>query len=258
MINKKEFLNCFNGCDESIIYKLYDKILLAEKTNKVVYSRFFIYKGIYNKLKSMEKSIDAKIYCNGIFDECERVMISISSYEIPSYYPMVLLKIVNKSKFKNLSHKDYLGSIMAQGIKRELLGDLIVQDNSAYVPVVEEIVDFLILNLNSIGKCPCEVIELQDNVLNIPKINFEEKIVIVTSLRLDNIISSICNISRSKALDLIQCGKVLINYAEETKKDKIIIKEDIVTIRTYGKFKVGEVIGKTNSDRFKISIKKYN
>ena len=33
--------------------------------------------------------------------------------------PYRILKINNKSKFNNLSHKDYLGSIMALGLERE-------------------------------------------------------------------------------------------------------------------------------------------
>ncbi|MGL4730995.1 MAG: YlmH/Sll1252 family protein [Clostridium sp.] len=257
-MNKQEFIKFFKEFDESLIYKLYDKILLTQKTSKETYLKFFVYKEIYNKLKKIENSIGVKICCNGIFEEAERVMISISVYDSERYYPMDLLKITNRSKFNNLTHKDYLGAIMAQGIKRELLGDLVVKEDACYVPIVEDITKVLELGLDFIGKCPCEITKLDYGDLdNIPKASYEEKLIIVTAFRIDNIVSGICNISRNKGLELIQSGKVLVNYTQVDRKDKIINNSDIITIRGYGKFKIGDVVSKTNSERFKILVKKY-
>ncbi|MGG7163982.1 RNA-binding protein [Clostridium ihumii] len=257
MITKDSFFRYFKDFDKDIISKLYDKVILAQKTNTVIYFKFFTYCSLYEKLKSIENNLDLKVYCDGGFEEFDRAMISLCNYETYEYFPINIIRIKNKSKFKELKHKDYLGSIMALGIKRELLGDLIVKDNYAYVPVVEDISEFIKNNLSSIGKCPCEVTILDDRLKDVPKVEYEEKSIIVTSLRLDNIISSLCNISRSNALEMLDGGKILVNYIQENKKDKNIVENDIITVRGYGKFKIGNIINKTKSDRTKLSIKKY-
>ena len=52
------------------------------------------------------------------------------------------LKIVG-SGFRNLSHRDYLGSILALGIERSTIGDIcLINDNSAIVFCCAEIEDF--------------------------------------------------------------------------------------------------------------------
>ena len=106
---------------------------------------------------------------------------------------------------KPVSHRDYLGSIMALGMEREKFGDLRVYENYAVVPVYEDVVEYVISSLNSVGKSPvsCEVI----NDTTLSKVNFLEVIINVSSLRLDSIVSKLSNISRSKALDLINQNK---------------------------------------------------
>lgn len=258
MITKEAFINSFLEYENNSISKLYDQIILAKKINGTIYSKVFTYPDIYKKLKNMENNLQIKVYCNGVFEEFDRAMLAFGCYEEPHYYPIDLLKICNKSKFKHLQHKDYLGAMMSLGIKRELLGDLILDEECCYVPVYNEITDFIILNLTNINTCPCEVIIVDEPLKNAPKIKFEERAIVVTSLRLDNIISSLCNVSRSKALELIEGNKVLLNHIGILKKDKLLCSGDILTIRGYGKFKICDFISKTQSQRLRISIKKYN
>ena len=42
-------------------------------------------------------------------------------------FPCKLIKISIYSKFKEYQHKDFLGSLMGLNIKRELMGDLILE-----------------------------------------------------------------------------------------------------------------------------------
>ena len=116
---------------------------------------------------------------------------------------------------------------MSLGIKRELLGDLILGEECCYIPVYNEITDFIKLNLTSINTCPCEVTIVEEPLKDAPKVKFEEKTIVVTSLRLDNMISSLCNLSRSKALELIEGNKVLLNHIGILKRDKLLCSGDI-------------------------------
>lgn len=65
------------------------------------------------------------------------------------------------------------------------------------------------------------------------------------------------SLSRAKAIELIDSGKVLINYVKAKDKSQDIVKDTRVTIRGIGKFIIGDVIGGTRSGKQRIVIKKY-
>ena len=144
---------------------------------------------------------------------------------------------------------------MSLGIEREKFGDLRVIDDFAIVPIYEEVIDYIFCSLDKVGKSPVSVEEILEE--NLPKINFLESIIIVPSLRLDNIVSKLANISRGKAVDIIDSGKVLIDYSKSIEKSKDIKDGQRITISGVGKFIIREIIGNTKSGRYKVKINKF-
>ncbi|MBZ9688036.1 RNA-binding protein [Clostridium estertheticum] len=256
-MDKNYFLNSINHEDKNLISNIFNKMQIAEKTNKIIFTNEFLSPIIWNQISVLCENYKIKSYTNGIFKDSDRRMLSFSSYEGPLIYPINLLKISNNSKFSTLHHKDYLGAIMSLGIKREKLGDLIIRDAVCYVPVCGDISSYIINNLNDIGNSHCSVSEYSYTSQELPERKFEEKIVISTSLRLDGMVSAICNVSRNNSVGLISTGKILVNYFQCLKKDKIVKCNDTLTIRGYGKFVVKEIIGSTQKDRLKVEIKQF-
>ncbi|MGH4120059.1 RNA-binding protein [Clostridium sp.] len=256
-MDKKEFLNSINCDDKNLISSIYNKMQLAEKTNKIVFTSDFISPAIWNEILVKCENYKVKAFTSGIFKDADRRILAFSCTDEPSEYPINLLEIRNKSKFSTLLHKDYLGAIMSLGINREKLGDLIVQDEICYATVCSEISNYITSNLESIANCPCEACEYDYMNNNLPQRKFQEKIVISTSCRLDGLVAAICNVSRNNSVGLISEGKVLLNYFQCFKKDETLKNNDTLTIRGYGKFKIREIIGTTQKDRLKIAILKY-
>lgn len=256
-MDKNYFLNSINYEDKNLISNIFNKMEIAEKTNKIIFTNDFLSPTIWNQISAICETYKIKSFTNGIFKDADRRMISFSSYEEPIIYPINLLKISNNSKFCTPAHKDYLGAIMSLGIKREKLGDLIIRDKICYAPVCSDISNYIINNLNNISNCPCDVSEYDYTSQELPERKFLEKVIISTSLRLDGMVSAICNVSRNNSVELISSGKILVNYFQGLKKDKVIKSNDIITIRGYGKFKVAEIIGSTHKDRLKVAIKQY-
>lgn len=255
-MNKKEFLNSICSEDKLTLSNIFDKINLAVKIGKPVYTNEFYTPDIYNGVSNLSDLLDLEIISYGIFENSERNMLAFSKEKV-SCFPVSLIKIENKSKFNHLSHRDYMGAIMSIGINRSKFGDLIVEDNSCFIAVSKDILSYIIDNLHSIGKCSCKISELELSNVNIPKIKFEEFSIIVSSLRLDCLISSICNISRSKAVDLIKKGSILVDYVSGKEKDYTVIFGNTITIRGYGKYKVCRDIGVTAKNRIKVIMKKF-
>lgn len=255
-MDKKTFLNRFNSVDSSIVSGIYDKIVLAKKTNRTIYTGEFYTPNIWKPMEIICMELGIGVYTNGIFEDAERKIMAFSYDEVWEY-PISLIKITCKDKFNKLKHKDYLGSLMSQGIKREKFGDLILKDDECYLAVQKEISDYIRMNLKSVSRCTCAISVLDTSITEIPVYDFQTIIVNVSSLRIDCVVSSLCNTSRSKAEELIRQGKVLIDYSEALRKDKTLKSDCIVTVRGYGKFKIIEEAGWTGSGRIKIVVKKF-
>ncbi|WP_125152225.1 YlmH/Sll1252 family protein [Clostridium rectalis] len=256
MIDKKQFLDYFTYEDKNRLSQIYDKILFCNKTGITTFTEEFFTPLVWKVLQGLRDSLPVQISSNGVFMQSERRIIAFSIDQVWEY-PIVLLRIKSKSSFKKLSHKDFLGALMSLGIRREKIGDLIIYENCCFVTVSEGLENFILCNLISVGNCPCEVEIVDIYSEYIPDYNFEDLNLISTSLRLDCIVSSIINLSRNKSLELISSGRVLLNYMTVREKNKIVQKQDIITIRGFGKYKFIEDFGFTNSGRLRVLIKKF-
>jgi len=255
-MEKKTFLNRFNSVDSSIVSGIYDKIVLAKKANRTIYTADLYTPNIWKPMENISGELGIGVHTNGIFEDAERKIIAFSYDEVLEY-PISLIKITCKDKFNKLKHKDYLGAVMSLGIKREKFGDLILKNDECYLVVQVELSDYIRVNLKSVSRCTCAVSVLDTNITEIPVYDFQTNIVNVSSLRIDCVVSSLCNTSRSKVEELIRQGKVLVDYSEVLRKDKMLKRDCIVTVRGYGKFKIIEEAGWTGSGRIKIVVKKF-
>ena len=252
---KEEICKYFTDNDRNEALNLYERYLLSKEKGITVFGRHFYTPNIWSWFEKKLSNKNFKVETNGFFEDAERRMISFNNiYENP--FPMKLIKIKNMSKFSNISHRDFLGGILSLGIERNKIGDLLVDGNTCYVPVYEEIENFIICNIGKISKVICKA-EVIDNFEWIPEVKFKEEIILVSSLRIDGIISRVINVSRSKAQIMIEQGQVLINYVKVRDKSYELKGEERITIRGVGKFILGNCIGNSKSGRIKIIIKKY-
>lgn len=256
-MDKTQFLNCFCEEDKVILSSIYDKMKLADRTGRSVYTNEFYTPNIWRKLVTLGNPFGLKVECSGIFKNSERRMICFSKECEEKEYPFVLLRIDNLSKFESLTHRDYLGAVMGLGIVRNKLGDLVLGDNCCYVAAIKETAEFVAGSMEKIKRCRCNIKVIDIAEQNIPDIQFEEFNIISTSLRLDSLVSSICNISRSKAVELINSSSVSVDYIVTKEKDYTVSADETITIRGYGKYKIVKNIGITGRERMKLLMKKF-
>lgn len=234
--------------------RLENYIDLCIKTDNVIYSNNFF---PLSQLKNLQHR-DIKFYFKGLNAESEKKMLAFSPKDFPEefiFFPVKFFKITKKSKFISLEHKHYLGAILSLGIKREVLGDLIVKDDVCYGIIIENIFDFLKGNLIKINNSPVEIIEIKES--EVPKIEFKDINITLSSLRLDSVVAELSKFSRTSAASYIDLGNVLVNYELEREKSCKINIGDIIIIRKVGKFIVHEEKGLSKKDKFKLLIKKF-
>ena len=171
---------------------------------------------------------------------------------------LIRVHIPEKSKdFKKLSHRDYLGSVMALGLKRNVIGDIIVCEDGADISVSKAVAKYLLSELKQIGR-----VNVRTEILDIEEIRTSEIKTVpmnftVASLRLDNIISSAFKISRGKAQEEIRKGMAAVNGADCTKTDYMVKLDDKVSLRHYGKVMMSEIGGTNKKDRIHVIVEKF-
>ncbi|MBZ1340751.1 hypothetical protein HZR18_13995, partial [Clostridium botulinum] len=141
-MDKEKFLNKVNIEDKSLLLDIYNKAILAEKTGKQLFSSYFCTNNICKASCELAHFLNLKIDIAGVFKDAERQIIGFNVYDIEDF-PVVLAKISYNSKFVNLEHKDFLGALTSLGIKREKMGDLVLKQNNCYVPIYDDLYEYI-------------------------------------------------------------------------------------------------------------------
>ena len=158
---------------------------------------------------------------------------------------------------ENIRHQDILGSLFALNIDSSYFGDIVLYNDYYYVFVSEDLALYIKDNLKMIGNKKVSLEEVDLSVLDNYERNYEEKEIIVSSLRIDNIISGIINTSRKVALDKIKNKEVIVNYGVMNKNSYILKESDIFSIRRYGKYKFVGIVKSTKKNNFIVRYLKY-
>ncbi|OPJ63230.1 RNA-binding protein [Clostridium oryzae] len=255
---KDDFLKHFSTGEKEQVTKLFEKVSLVLKTHRTTFFNEFLSPAVWSTIIEMKNYFGFDIYTYGGFHEAERKMVCFS-YEnsIEVNFPVKLVCIENRSKFLTLQHRDYLGALMALGIKRDKLGDLVVKDNRCFFPVSEELFEYIDSNLMKVGKCPCIVTEIEDES-ELPEAEYKQKLVIAAAMRLDAVVGAITGMSRSKSVNYIDTGKVQIDYIEVRDKSFEVNLLSTITVRGFGKYRIIETAGNSGSGKIKLKIYSFN
>lgn len=158
---------------------------------------------------------------------------------------------------ENIRHQDILGSLFSLNIDSSYFGDIVLFNGYYYVFVSKDLALYIKDNLKMVGNKKVSLEEVDLSVLDNYERKYEEKEIIVSSLRIDNIISGIINTSRKVALDKIKNKEVIVNYDVMNKNSYILKENDIFSIRRYGKYKFVGIIKSTKKNNFIVKYLKY-
>ena len=207
----------------------------------------FLTQNIATKIKNkLKKNTYQELYP---YKDAEKTILYKN--KLPS---IKLYKIECKNKLK---HSSILGSLFALNITSEVFGDIIEYEDSFYIYLLETISNLIENELTTIDKYQIKLKEVPLNTLENFKRNYEQIELIVTSLRIDTIISKLIGCNREKISELIKDKLITLNYETVTKKEYQLKENDIFSIKKYGKYRFKEIIGKTKKENYIILIEKY-
>ncbi len=156
-----------------------------------------------------------------------------------------------------VSHRDVLGALMALGISRESVGDILVEPGRAVVFLASDIAPYVLSQLEMVGRAGVKAATgFLEPLPARGSFSFVEDT--VASARLDCIVAALVRCGRSKSEELIAEGRVCVNSFPCEKCAKQIEEGDRITVRGYGKFVVDSMQGRTKKGRIVLRAKKYS
>lgn len=173
-----------------------------------------------------------------------------------SFNPLSVLEIT-KDRFAVLSHRDYLGALMGLGIKREMIGDILVNSEGCTLFCLKSIEDYICANLSKAGRGQLCVKKADVSKLVLNESKTEISFISVASLRLDCLVAAAFRLSRTGAVNFITQGTVYVNGEQITKTDYILKENDKLVLRGKGKTVIEKVIGESKKGRMHINLKRY-
>ncbi len=193
----------------------------------------------------------------GGYENAERRIAAFGGADT-SDFPIAVIKAqpLNSKFADRLSHRDFLGSLMGLGIKREVLGDIVICDNTGYIFCLETIAEYVLQNLGKVKhtSVKCSVVSaLPEEAQAKP----EEKRVNVASERLDVLAAGVYNLSRSQVKELFAARKIFVNSSLCENFSFVPKENDVISVRGYGRFVYLGVCGSTKKGRLVAEILLY-
>ena len=156
-----------------------------------------------------------------------------------------------------LTHRDLLGALMATGLKREAVGDILVSAEQADFLVLRKILPFLHADLERAGRARLRLEEIALSQLQPPVQQTEIQRATVAALRADCVLAAALYLSRARAGELIRQCLVRVDDLTLTKGDRLLQAGQVVSVRGYGKFRLQEIGGQTRKGRTAVVFAQY-
>lgn len=250
-IDKQNFLAHARSDEERLMLsRLLDCMRISEKTGRAGFSGFLSPADL--ELAGRVFPAEAALTLFGGYADAERCVVGFNAEE--GEFPIAV--IVCEGQFDGLTHRDFLGSLMSLGITREIVGDICIDGDKAYIFHLASMSDYITDNLTEVKRTRVKntVCGIFDVTVNRKYEDFRKSI---ASSRVDAVIGAAFNMSRTDAAGVIARDLVSVNYRAVDSKDKKICSGDVISLRGKGKVKVllsGDV---SKKGRLFIDIKKY-
>lgn len=226
--------------DYYIIEKNINKIYRGEATNFLDPTTL---KNVISKLKG----VNYNVYYP--YKDSDKTIIYTNT--LPE---ISLLEIISYDK---LTHREIMGSLFGLNIDSELFGDIIITNNHYYIMIIKSIYELIINNFNMVGIHPIKLKEVSLDILDNYQREYAEVEIIVSSTRIDNVISSLIGTSREQIKRKFLDDEIILNYEVCHKLNYELKENDTFSIRRFGKYKYTGIIKETKKANYLIKCLKY-
>ncbi len=194
----------------------------------------------------------------GGYPDAERVMLGVFPDFLQAdteQFPITAMQFRYRPE-ASLTHRDFLGTLLANGIKREVIGDIVCEQGSAVVFVERQVAPFLADNIQKVGGEGVSVVYPYTSPVLVKR-EFRELTDTVASPRLDSVVKAAALISREEAARRIEAGLVSLNHMPCLSVSAAVREGDVLSVRGHGRFAVDAVGPQTKKGRYVLKLRQY-
>lgn len=246
---------------------------MIEKNSKTYYTKQerFLISNIVDKYEIYKKT--GKSTCSNFLNPFQLKLIiaylnhhniEFSIYEPYDFLEKKIIYFGNDEEFitfyqitcnKEITHSQVLGTLFSIGFDENTIGDILIENGKCYYTNLTRLNRFLEENLISISHQLVKLAKVK--TLELTANHLELLVVLVSSMRLDNVVSKLALCSRKEVVKMHNDEMILLNYKEAKNTSTILKENDILSIRGVGKFRVGNEQGCTKKKNIILNIYKY-
>lgn len=249
---------------DELIKKRFEELAKRAYTDNFYTFTNFLNQADLNTFNNIKKDLSyagISLYSEDNDLDLERDIIRFGNEKDYGYsidYPVTCLEIspLLKKFSSDLTHRDFLGAIMNLGIKREMIGDIKVDDKTAYIFCMDVVAEFIKDNLTRVKNTVVKTNVSKDTIKSF-KPQYKEYLDTVSSLRADIIIAAIFKLSRKDTLEFFSEKKIMLNGTVLENNSRVLKPKDKVSVRGKGKFVFNENDYVTKKGKSHINVSLY-
>ena len=196
----------------------------------------------------------------GGYEDAERVFLGLSPWEDRGLedrdFPIRRVEAVYRRQDKP-GHRGILGAVLALGLRRETVGDILVEEGKASLFLTGPAADTVLAQLVQAGRTSLVCREPLSWSTTAER-RFIEVEGSVSSLRLDCVVAFLGDLSRSAAAELIARGQVSIDGQPAGNGARVLLLKEKVSIRGTGKFIYDQQPGVSKKGKLRVRFLKYS
>lgn len=176
----------------------------------------------------------------------------------PAQPPCTWLRIAPAApKFADvLTHRDFLGALMNLGVRREMLGDIVLHENCGYLCCMDTVAALICRELNKVRHTTVRAapVDALPEILTAPP---EVQEFVAASERADAVVAAVYSLSRSESQSLFAAGRVFVCSRQKTNGSDPLVCGDMVSVRGIGRFLYEGPAAQTRRGRLRIRARVY-
>lgn len=254
----KELYQHFRESESAFINEVFDWLAAVQDNYAPYLTDFLNPRERYIVQSLVNRQADCQAEAFGGFVDAERQrMLLYPPYFTPENddFELALLTINYPNKFTHISHGQVLGTLMGVGIKRAVIGDIITDGETIKFFSEQQLAAFLEREVRQIGRTAVVTQVVSIDQLVKPLNLSEEKVLSLTSLRMDVLVAGAFHLSRQLAKSLIQSERVKLNWAVDKHPQKELDYGDIVSVRHYGRVQLCGCVGQSRKGKLQVKVK---
>lgn len=260
MADREKILRYFRASDdEELAAKLLELAEGANRNNRFRVSPFLDPHGL-NVAEIVAANFGRlKLVTDGGFPNPERAKAAFVAEEYGGSveFGIAAYQVRWDKRYYTLGHRDILGAFMGLGCTRDIMGDIVFNDEGAQFVADTTFENYIVSNLTQIGAAPIELklIGLEELVTR------EEKVKVISAtvaaLRLDAVAAAGYGISRSRMAEEIKGQNVKVNWQEAKNAAQSVGVGDKISFRGRGRVEVAEIRGTSKKGRICVTLKRF-